>query len=86
MSVQNVSFLARLEVAEKFVVGWWWWSRPSLGFNFSQAEQYFSSSKIDRFRAFLINLSGQFGLLYDMKTMSQYVTLNLTHVTYKQLS
>ena len=25
MSVQNFSFLARLEVAEKFVVGWWWW-------------------------------------------------------------
>ena len=24
MSVQNFSFLARLEVAEKFVVGWWW--------------------------------------------------------------
>ena len=23
MSVQNFSFLARLEVAEKFVVGWW---------------------------------------------------------------
>ena len=43
MSVQNFSFLARLEVAEKFVVGWWggvgWWSRPSLGFSFSQAEQ-----------------------------------------------
>ena len=37
MSVQNFSFLARLEVAEKFVVGWW--SRPSLGFSFSQAEQ-----------------------------------------------
>ena len=40
MSVQNFSFLARLEVAEKFVVGWWWWSRPSLGLSFSQAEQY----------------------------------------------
>ena len=56
MSVQNFSFLARLEVAEKFVVGWWWgggggvggwggvgcwwWSRPSLGFSFSQAEQH----------------------------------------------
>ena len=45
MSVQNFSFLARLEVAEKFVVvvvvvGWWWWLRPSLGFSFSQAEQY----------------------------------------------
>ena len=46
MSVQNFSFLARLEVAEKFVVGWGggvvvvgWWSRPSLGFSFSQAEQ-----------------------------------------------
>ena len=23
--MQNFSFLARLEVAEKFVVGWWWW-------------------------------------------------------------
>ena len=50
MSVQNFSFLARLEVAEKFVVvvvvvGWggvvgWWWSRSSLGFSFSQAEQF----------------------------------------------
>ena len=36
---------ACLEVAEKFVVvvGWggvgWWWSRPVLGFSFSQAEQ-----------------------------------------------
>ena len=44
MSVQNFSFLALLEVAEKFVVGWGgvvgWWSRPSLGFSFSQAEQY----------------------------------------------
>ena len=46
MSMQNFSFLARLEVAEKFVVGWgggvgwWWWSRPSLGLSFSQAEQY----------------------------------------------
>ena len=44
MSVQNFSFLARLEVAEKFVVGrgggvGWWWSRPSLGFSFIQAEQ-----------------------------------------------
>ena len=39
MSVQNFSFLARLEVAEKFVVLGWWWSRPSLGFSFSQAEQ-----------------------------------------------
>ena len=39
MSVQNFSFLARLEVAEKFVVVGWWWSRPSLGFSFSQAEQ-----------------------------------------------
>ena len=42
MSVQNSSFLARLEVAEKFVVGWGgvgWWSRSSLGFSFSQAEQ-----------------------------------------------
>ena len=38
MSVQNFSFLARLEVAEKFVVVGWW-SRPSLGFSFSQAEQ-----------------------------------------------
>ena len=34
---QNFSFLACLEVAEKFVVGWW--SRPSLRFSFSQAEQ-----------------------------------------------
>ena len=30
MSLQNFIFLARLEVAEKFVVGWggvvgWWW-------------------------------------------------------------
>ena len=24
MSVQNFGVLARLEVAEKFVVGWWW--------------------------------------------------------------
>ena len=44
MSVQNFSFLARLEVAEKFVVGWGgvvgWWSRTSLGFSFSQAEQH----------------------------------------------
>ena len=45
MSVQNFSFLARLEVAEKFVVVGWGggggvgWSRPSLGFSFSQAEQ-----------------------------------------------
>ena len=58
MFVQNFSFLARLEVAEKFVVGWGggWvcvvvvvvgggggvvvgWTRPSLGFSFSQAEQ-----------------------------------------------
>ena len=43
MSVQNFSFLARLEVAEKFMVGGGgvvgWWSRPSLGFSFSQAEQ-----------------------------------------------
>ena len=46
MSVQNFSFLVCLEIAEKFVVGWWWWSgvgwwwsRPSLGFSFSQAEQ-----------------------------------------------
>ena len=53
MYVQNFSFLACLEIAEKFVVGWggvvvgwcWggggvgWWSRPSLGFSFSQAEQ-----------------------------------------------
>ena len=45
MSVQNFSFLARLEVAEKFVVVGWgggvvgWLSRPSLGFSFSQAEQ-----------------------------------------------
>ena len=47
MSVQNFSFLPRLEVAEKFGVGWGggggggvgWWSRPSLGFSFSQAEQ-----------------------------------------------
>ena len=43
MSVQNFSFLARLEVAEKFVVGWGGgvgcWSRSSLGFSFSQAEQ-----------------------------------------------
>ena len=53
MSVQNFSFLARLEVAEKFVVGWWWggggvgwWSRPSLGFSFSQAEQYMFKSKL----------------------------------------
>ena len=44
--MQNFSFLARLEVAEKFVVGWGdvaqaiWWSGPSLGFSFSQAEQY----------------------------------------------
>ena len=46
MSVQNFSFLARLEVAEKFVVGWWWWwSRPSLGFSFSQAEQLLSGRK-----------------------------------------
>ena len=38
--MQNFSFLSRLEVAEKFVVvvvGWW--SRPSLRFSFSQAEQ-----------------------------------------------
>ena len=34
MSVQNFSFLARLEVAEKFVVVGWGWSRPSLGFSF----------------------------------------------------
>ena len=48
MSMQNFSFLARLEVAEKFVVVGWggvvvvvgWWSRPSLGFSFSQAEQF----------------------------------------------
>ena len=45
MSAQNFSFLAPLEVAEKFVVGWGgvvvgWWSRPSLGFSFSQAEQH----------------------------------------------
>ena len=43
MSLQNFIFLARLEVAEKFVVGWGggvgWWSRPSLAFSFSQAEQ-----------------------------------------------
>ena len=39
MSVQNFSFLARLEVAEKFVVVGWW-SRPILGFSFSQAEQF----------------------------------------------
>ena len=50
MSVQNFSFLARLEVAEKFVVvGWggvvgWWWSRPSLGFSFSQAEQLWTGT------------------------------------------
>ena len=47
MSVQNFSFLAYLEVAEKFVVVVGWggvvvgWSRPSLGFSFSQAEQHF---------------------------------------------
>ena len=43
MSVQNFSFLAGLEVAEKFVVGGdgggvGWWSRQSLGVSFSQAE------------------------------------------------
>ena len=45
--MKNFCFLACLEVAEKFVVvvvGWgavvgWWWSRPSKGFSFSQAEQ-----------------------------------------------
>ena len=37
--MQNFGVLARLEVAEKFVVGWWWWSRPVLGFSFSKAEQ-----------------------------------------------
>ena len=36
MSAQNFSFLACQEVAEKFVVGWRWWSRPVLGL--SQAE------------------------------------------------
>ena len=38
----NFSFLACLEVAEKFVVvvGW---SRPSLGFSFSQAEQLWNN-------------------------------------------
>ena len=35
--MQNFGVLACLEVAEKFLVGWW--SRPSLGFSFSQAEQ-----------------------------------------------
>ena len=45
MSVQNFSFLARLEVAEEFVVVvgwwcWWWWSRPSLRFSCSQTEQF----------------------------------------------
>ena len=48
----NVSFLARLKVAEKFVVGWWggvgWWSRPSLGFSFSQAEQYLIWTNVAR--------------------------------------
>ena len=45
MSVQNFSFLARLEVAEKFVVVGWGggvvvgWYMPSLWFSFSQAEQ-----------------------------------------------
>ena len=38
MSVQNFSFLARLEVSEKFVVGWG--SIQSLGVSFSQAEQF----------------------------------------------
>ena len=44
--VQNFSFLACLEVVEKFVVVVGWggvvvgWSRPSLGFSFSQAEQF----------------------------------------------
>ena len=44
--MQNFSFLACLEVAEKFVVvvvGWGGvvgWSRLSSGFSFSQAEQY----------------------------------------------
>ena len=43
--MQDFSFLACLEAAEKFVVGWWGgvavgrWSRPSLGFSFSQAKQ-----------------------------------------------
>ena len=44
MSVQNFSFLARLEVAEKFVVVGWW-SRPSLGLSFSQAEQQLTSHR-----------------------------------------
>ena len=44
MSVHNFSFLARLEVAEKFVVvawggvvvvGWWWWSHFLVQPNFS---------------------------------------------------
>ena len=43
MSVQKFSFLACLEVAEKFVVGGWWWvvCKPILVFslNLSQAEQ-----------------------------------------------
>ena len=49
MSVPNFSLLACLEVAGKFVVVGWggggggggvgWWSRPGLGFSFSQAEQ-----------------------------------------------
>ena len=37
--MQNFSVLACLEVPEKFVVVGWW-SRPGLGFSFSQAEQY----------------------------------------------
>ena len=45
MSVQNFSFLARLEEAENFVVVGW--SRPSLRFSFSQAEQYFQYSSDD---------------------------------------
>ena len=58
MSVQNFSFLARLEVAEKFVVvvvvvvgGWW--LRPSSGFSFSQAEQYIVISNNKHIRATL---------------------------------
>ena len=39
MSLQNFGILACLEEAEKFVVVGWW-SRPVLGFSFSQAEQY----------------------------------------------
>ena len=43
--MQNISFLACLEVVEKFVVVvGWWWLRPSLGFSFSQAEQNWGPS------------------------------------------